>query len=345
MPSHARAATSLTRDHVSRAFGSMPFTNADAYAVGITRGQLRAALAQGYVRSLSRGIFALRGDVSDVSPVENAQSALKVLDGVPAAIAGGIAGQLHGLPFITPRNAGFQRSETEVLVARSSLSHFGRRLPRVIVRPVEELPGDIVMVNGIPTTSLLHTAVDLVRMGLRPQGSARARSLPLPEALVVLDAVARRLGDIDTGEAQARLTAIRPRFRQAQGIRAFDAAVPFVDPRAESPLESWSRGYMVVFGVPIPLLQQVLVGADGNSYRVDFCWPDAKLIGEADGIAKYGDDPRAFRRAKAEEITRQRALEGKGWRLARWTWDDLALRPAHVMGELNRAIASHQSAA
>lgn len=48
------------------------------------------------------------------------------------------------------------------------------------------------------------------------------------------------------------------------------------------------------------------------SYRVDFYWPDARLIGEADGLAKYGDDPKAFRRAKAEEVSRQRALQAEG---------------------------------
>ena len=340
MPSHARASTSDTRDRLARAFGSTPFTNADASTLGITRGQLRAVQAQGYIVSLARGLFTVVGIGSQSSAADEARRALKALNGVPAVIAGRVAGRLHGVPFITPRNAGFQRNETEVLVLRETLTHFGRRLPGVIVRPVEEFPGDTVLLDGILTTGLLHTAIDLVRMGLRPTDATRARSLDFPEALVVLDAATRILGDCSHEEARARLVNARPRFRQCQGIRAVDAAAAFVDPRSESPLESWSRGHMIVHGIPLPLLQEVLTGADGIRYRVDFCWPQARLIGEADGLAKYGDDARAFRRAKAEEVNRQRALEKDGWSFVRWTWDDMALRPGEVMREVRDALGN-----
>jgi len=345
MPSHARAATARTRDLLAQTFGSAPFTHADLAAVGVTRSQLRSAQAQGYVYALRRGLFAVHGVAHGESPTDAARIALASLGGIPGVIAGHAAGRLHGTPFITPRFAGFQKEPTEVLVLRDSMMHFGSRLPNVLLRPVKEWPDDIVSVAGIPVTGLLHTAVDLVRMGLRPAGAHRARSLPLPEALVVLDATSRRLGDVTSADAVLRLTRIRPRFRQAQGIRAVDAAVPHVDPRAESPLESWSRGHMIVHGLPEPLLQQTLLGADGVNYRVDFCWPEARLIGEADGLEKYGDDPKAFRRAKAEEVARQRALEAVGWRFIRWTWDDIALRPAHVMRAVREALASHPFAA
>lgn len=345
MPHHSRTATSLTRDRLANAFGSTPFTHADLAAIGISRGQLRAAQAQGYVTSVNRGLFAVQGSASQESAADAARRALKSLDGVQAVIAGRVAGQLHSTPMITPRSAGFQHSVTEVMVLKNSLTHFGRRTSNILVRPVAEFPDDVVEIDGIPTTGRLHTAIDLVRMGLRPANATRARSLALPEALVILDATTRNLGDLTPGEAALRLQGLRPRFRQAQGIRAVDTAIHFVDPRSETPLESWSRGHMIVHGIPLPMLQQVLLGADGQSYRVDFCWPEARLIGEADGLAKYGDDPQSFRRAKAEEIHRQRALEKDNWRFVRWTWDDMARRPLEVMRELSRALANSPLAA
>lgn len=345
MPTHARAATSRTRDLLTDSFGSSPFTYADLATAGITRSQVRAAQAQGYITTLRRGLFVVAGVDTTQSLTHAAQVALNSLGGVPGVVAGHLAGRFHGTPFITPRNAGPQSEETEVLVLQGSLTHFGRKLPGVILRPVDAWPDDMVTFDGIPVTGMLHTAIDLVRMGLRPAGAHRAKSLALPEALVVLDATSRSLGDVTTDDAVLRLRHIRPRFRQGQGIRAVDAAAPHVDPRAESPLESWSRGHMIVHGVPLPLLQEVLIGADGMSYRVDFCWPEARVIAEADGLAKYGTDPQAFRRAKAEEIRRQRALEAKGWHFVRWTWDDLALRPAQVMRELNLVLAQLSPAA
>lgn len=269
MPSHAHTATAHTRELFTSRFGHVPFTHADLATMGITRSQLRAAPSQGYVDVVKRGLFTVRSEHRSEAPADLARTALRSLGDVPGIVAGRIAGQLHDMTFIAASHAGFQHELTEVLVLRDSMTDFGRKLPRVILRPVDVWPDDFLTVEGMPITGLLHTAVDLARMGLRPARTARAKSLSLPEAL-------------------------------------------YVDPRAESPLESWSRGYMVVYGLPMPLLQHTLVGADGMSYRVDFYWPDARLIGEADGLAKYGDDPKAFRRAKAEEVSRQRALQAEG---------------------------------
>lgn len=187
------------------------------------------------------------------------------------------------------------------------------------------------MVDGNPVTSVLHAAIDVVRMGIRPGTRTRALSLPIPEALVVLDAATSTLGVHDPEGAVRLIETMRPRFWHCTGIRAVDEAMPYVDPLAESPLESWSRGHMIVGGVPAPLTQQIVTGADGVDYRVDFCWPGARVIGEADGLAKYGDTPAQVREAKRREWARQRALEAAGWIVIRWTWDELARDPMAVM--------------
>ncbi|MFM1964551.1 MAG: hypothetical protein RL134_276 [Actinomycetota bacterium] len=155
---------------------------------------------------------------------------------------------------------------------------------------------------------------------------------------MLLDAATNMAGARSASEAISLLESVRPRFWHCTGIRAVDEAMPYVDPLAESPLESWSRGYMIVYGVPAPLTQQVVTGADGHGYRVDFCWPGLKVIGEADGLTKYGDTPAQVREAKRRELDRQRALEEAGWTVIRWTWDELARDPKAVMRRLLDAI-------
>ena len=102
---------------------------------------------------------------------------------------------------------------------------------------------------------------------------------------------------------------------------------------------------MTVFGVPLPVLQQQIFGADGIRYRVDFCWPEFKVIGEADGLEKYGDTPAEVRRAKKRERDRQRALEAAGWIVIRWTWDELLADPKKVMARIHQTLRSAPTAA
>jgi len=77
------------------------------------------------------------------------------------------------------------------------------------------------------------------------------------------------------------------------------------DPSSESPLESSSRGVMVLAGIGAPELQAWVHGADGLPYRVDFLWRDKRVTGEADGWVKYRDidDVRAEKRR--EDALRQ----------------------------------------
>ena len=59
----------------------------------------------------------------------------------------------------------------------------------------------------------------------------------------------------------------------------------WIDPRRESALESLSYGEMICHGLPLPLLQLPISTPQGEVYP-DFLWPEARLIGEADGISK-----------------------------------------------------------
>ncbi len=112
-----------------------------------------------------------------------------------------------------------------------------------------------------------------------------------------------------------------------------------VDPRRESPLESFSSGHMHLAGLPAPVLQaQVRTGS--GVYVVDYLWEDFGVIGEADGEVKY-TDPHAF----IVEKEREGHLRDIGYEVVRWT-GSLAFRAPHEMtGRIARARARAHRAA
>mgnify|MGYP003749250939 FL=1 len=110
-------------------------------------------------------------------------------------------------------------------------------------------------------------------------------------------------------------------------------AVELADPAAESVLESLSRAAMIENAVPQPRCGVPLVGDDGRTYWVDFCWDRFGLIGEADGLAKY-DDPSAHLREKH----RQEALRARGWEFVRWGFAHVFPDPTVMLSRVRHAL-------
>ncbi|HET7901291.1 MAG TPA: DUF559 domain-containing protein [Candidatus Nanopelagicales bacterium] len=125
------------------------------------------------------------------------------------------------------------------------------------------------------------------------------------------------------------------RLEWVYDLPLLSAAIELGDPSSESPLESMSRGWMHETGVPRPLLQQSVTGESGRPYRVDFLWPDHRVIGEADGMSKYGsiEDVRAEKR-------REDDLRRAGYTVVRWTYEELMKDPLAVMLRIQRALAA-----
>lgn len=338
MRNPGRVQTERTASELKAVFGPSPFSRAQAESAGISIGRLRAACSRGVVIRLSPGVYAVGdGSLADQGLL-HIRHALTGLDDVRVAVTGRAGAELHRLPFVKPTGRSDTRRGVEVLIHADDAGRHGRLATGVILRPWEPWPDDVTTAMDVPVVAVLHAAVDTVRMGLRPRHRLRAEALPLPEALVVLDAATVRAGATDALQAMRLIEAIRPQFWHCTGIASVDLAARHINPRSESPLESWSRGYMIEYGVPMPLIQQVVTGADGADYRVDFCWPDLKIIGEADGLTKYGDTPAEVREAKRRESARQRALEAAGWIVIRWTWDELARDPYAVMRRIMAAL-------
>jgi hypothetical protein len=213
----------------------------------------------------------------------------------------------------------------------ASVRVHGSRLPESLVSTVD----------GLRVTSPARTAVDL----------ARGRSLP--SALVALDGAVRwrlagadergswrlRDGLVPVPERRAALDELATAYASVwgwPGTRVVRQALDVVDPASESPLESWSRGWILLAALPQPELNVAIVGASGRTYFGDFVWTDRRVVGEADGMAKYGVTAVEQRRRLGEQRRREDDLERAGWRVVRWATGDSG--PA-VVARLARALA------
>lgn len=123
------------------------------------------------------------------------------------------------------------------------------------------------------------------------------------------------------------------------GIQRATRVVDLADPNCESALESISRVAMHTEGLPAPRTQVVISDANGPFARVDFLWDDERVIGEADGLAKYEPDGRrSVRDIVRAEKRREERLADAGYEVVRWGWED-AQTPARLAQRLRAAFA------
>jgi hypothetical protein len=177
-------------------------------------------------------------------------------------------------------------------------------------------PQDVVVLGGIRLTTPLRTVLDL------------SRSLPLDEAVVAADSALRV-----TGLKAEQVHATLSRAWGHHSARA-RAVAPLVDALSESVLESLLGVVLHLGDVPPPLRQHVVQEADGSFVaRVDFCWPHRRLIVEADGFAFHSD-----RAAYRKDRDRLNALERLGWRVLRFSWEDVRERPSYVVGAVTSCL-------
>lgn len=169
--------------------------------------------------------------------------------------------------------------------------------------------GDRAVRGGVAVTGVVRTVVDL------------ARTLPPAQAVVVADS-AVRLGLVRLDVLVAALRS--PTGRGAAGPRR---VAQLVRADSHSALESLLFVLLMDRGIPRPR-SQLFVGDDVGriSAQVDFAWPWARLVVETDGFA-FHSDRAAYRRDRE----RSNELARLGWRMLRFTWEDVQGRPEHVV--------------
>lgn len=232
-----------------------------ARAAGFSKAGVRRLLRNGTWVALRQGAYVLRSELEGADDSrEHAlriAALLSVLD-CDAVACGMSAARIWGLDTLGAW-------PTELAVATgAAVSH--KRRDGYVLRPAQ-LPGHHRGERyGVPVTIVEWTVIDV------------ARAAPaVRDAVVTADsALRRRL------TTPARLTAVLAESRGKAGARQAAEVVRLADPSSESALESISRVAMHFAGLPAPRTQVVI-----GSARVDFCWEEFGVIGEADGIGKY----------------------------------------------------------
>lgn len=251
-----------------------------------------------------RGVVQLPPSATPAAYAFDRDSAAAALTGLGSdtRLSHGTAGQLWTLP--RPRPG---RPDTDVWATSPHRHGVVQRGVHLRIGSLD--PADCDVVDGLRCTSLARTAVDM------------ARFRPLPESLVVLDAVLQRV-------QRAELWAAFDRHPMVYGRAGLREAITEADARAESPLESASRGLMLVAKLPRPALQRT-VWLEGAAYRLDFVWDGPKVVGEADGWGKL----QSVEDLRAEKI-REDALRRAGFTVVRWTSDDVWRAPNRLVSRL-----------
>jgi len=272
-------------------------TLADWRDQGGTRTQLEAALRDGSLVRLRRGVVAELDEATRTAVHRMKIVAAAPFLGPDTYFAHESAAVLHGLPLLS-------RRLDEVVAVRTGGGH-GAITRTLHTRRARVGAGEATQVDGLPVTTLFRTTCDLTRR------------LPFPEAVMVADAALR--SRLDRGELLSSVVGGR-------GCRMAAAALEFADARSESPGESLSRVRIHRAGLPVPTPQAELVDDYGNLVaRVDFWWEEG-VVGEFDGMVKYGELLRPGQTVEDvidAEKSREQALVAAGCKVIRWTWRDL----------------------
>lgn len=169
---------------------------------------------------------------------------------------------------------------------------------------------EVALLDGVLVTDAPRTVADI------------ARTAPVTQAVVVADA-ALASGDVDA-ESLARAIARQKGWPGAPRARR---VLAFADGRSGSVGESRSRVAIAMAGLPAPELQHEFVDRCGAHVgTVDFWWPRKRVVGEFDGLVKYGRlVPPGWTAADVvvAEKAREDALRDLDLRVLRWLWSDL----------------------
>lgn len=267
-----------------------------------------------------------RGGSSTYAELRALVSARAVRKALAAGQIRRVARGVYALPE-APAALAAARSQGGVVSHLSAAQHWGLGVISPPTSPHVTLPpGRVRRRTGLPC--ILHwasvPALDDVTTPLQTVLDC-IRTLPLAEALAVADS-ALRTGCVDQDE----LIEAAKRLRGPHSRRVLSVA-QLADGRSESVLESALRALLVERGIE-GFVPQLLVQDSEFSARLDLGNPRLLLGLEADGFAFHGT-----RRALVKDCRRQVNLTIRGWRILRFSWEDIMYDPDWVVDSIVRA--------
>jgi hypothetical protein len=276
-------------------------------ALGFGETAIEERLRTGRLHRLHRGVYAI-GHTA-LKP-EGRRLAAVLASGDGAVLSHGSAAA----------HWGFRQSSSSVIHVTVPTTSGRRRQRGIRLHRSRRLgPEDVTVYEGIPTTTIARTLVDLADV-LAPQSLKRA----------IDEADYQRLLDMT-----ALLAAVQ-RTPGRRGTRVLELATAPSE-LTRSDLEQRFLEILERHGLPRPLVNATIEG-----YEVDFAWPEQKLIVELDGFAAHGR-----RSAFERDRLRDRRLARAGYGTLRLTdrmvrYDEEAI-VADLAAFLSRPRASSKS--
>ncbi len=250
-------------------FGLKPFTRAQALEAGLTVRQWREV--QPKLVKLRRGVYIVRkADDPRTHHCQKVAGILLTKTGHHAIGMSAVA--VLNLP--DPPYFRWKEQPVQIGAARTRES---RRVTKSAASTIETEWG--------PCADAVSTAIHI------------ASERPLPEALMVTDAVARILAGT-TDRLELASPECRDRVRRRLTRDNDLPALALANPAADSPAESFCRGHMIEYGFEDPTCGVPLIDARGKQRFVDLLL-DLFAI-EVDGDGKY-DEYQALRMEKRRE--------------------------------------------
>lgn len=192
------------------------------------------------------------------------------------------------------------------VVSNRALRHRGIRVHRI----GSLTPSDVTEVDDIPTTTVARVLLDLAAKG--------------------------RVHELDTaiGRAQRKrvldvpaVAALIDRCRGHRGVARLRLETEELRPHGGVPKSAFERRFRRLFDsyrLPKPVINGLIV-LEHTTLQVDFHWPEARLVVEADGYAFHSD-----KSAHEQDRWRDQELKRARWEVLRFTWRQLTEEPART---------------
>lgn len=272
-------------------------------AIGLTDGAIRHLVLTGRLHPLHRGVYAV-GHVALTREARALAAALAF--GSRTVVSHRTAAELHGLLEPAPG-----------AIHLTTASTGGHRRRGVVVHETKRLvAADTTRVDGIPAASVPRVIVQ-VAGSCSPTTFTRLFNAADRKRLVDPLAVAGQLRRGRKGSA-----AVRSRLAVWTG-----------SPPPESVLEALFDALCIDHGLPAPVLQASPF--PHRVQRVDFCWPERRVVVEVDGREWH-----AIQAAWGEDHDRDLSLRLSGWVPRRYTWAQITRAPSRVAADVLDALVS-----
>ena len=280
-------------------------TGEQAVSAGLSRCVIRRRVRLGEWKCLGSDTYLIYGSPSAMVYLRAAVLAL------PAVVSHQSAAQLHRL--------GCEPFRGAVATVPSRRTY---RLEGVQVHQSTDLHRRYVThIAGLPITNPVRTMFDLASVTefdeLRSiaQKALAARRVTYEGLVEILEELGRR-GRPGTTHFRKLIEEVSPGH-----------AVP------ESVMEEKMLALISEGGLPRPTLQMPLPWRSPTKGRVDFAYEDARVIIECDG-RRWHTTMEAFE----SDRRRDNLAQLNGWRVLRFTWNDLNETPARVLYQIAQAL-------